>query len=121
MISRSQGEGSEKEMIVKTIKQLFDQLVGQHKFSRTHKIAGQASPQMMISMIMDTQEDDIDCDATFELMNQYAEMLLRGEDVAQILPKVHRHIQSCPDCLEELEALLRTLSEDPDLILKASV
>jgi len=43
------------------------------------------------------------------LLDQYAEMALRGEDPAELLPLVHYHLDMCPDCKEEYEALVRIL------------
>jgi hypothetical protein len=63
-------------------------------------------------MVRETTEDEIGCDEAYELLDRYAEMKERGEDPAILLPLVHRHIQRCRDCREELEALLRALSAD---------
>jgi predicted anti-sigma-YlaC factor YlaD len=43
------------------------------------------------------------------LLDQFAEAVLRGEDVARLMPLVQRHLDMCPDCREEFEALLRIL------------
>ena len=34
---------------------------------------------------------------------------MRGEDAASMLPLVNKHLEMCPDCREEFEALLRVL------------
>lgn len=65
--------------------------------------------QKVSQMLMMTQVEEIDCEATGALMHQYAEMVARGDDAMQLLPLVHRHIEMCPDCREELEALLRAM------------
>ncbi len=60
-----------------------------------------------------TQEVEYSCDDVLHLLDQFAEAVLRGEDVAQLLPLVQRHLDMCPDCREEFEALLRILRASP--------
>jgi hypothetical protein len=63
----------------------------------------------MLVMIEKTQENELSCDEVHALLDQYAEMTLRGEDPAELLPLVHYHLDMCPDCKEEYEALVRIL------------
>ena len=65
--------------------------------------------EMMLAMVQKTQEDELSCDDVHKLLDQYTEMALRGEDAAALLPLVHQHLDLCPDCLEEYEALTRIL------------
>ena len=67
------------------------------------------SPEMLLGMISSVSDDEIDCDQAFELMHQYADMVESGQDATSLLPEVHRHIEICKDCREELEALLRAI------------
>jgi hypothetical protein len=46
-------------------------------------------------------------------MDQFAEMVMRGEDVAHLMPLVQHHLDMCADCREEFEALLRILRASP--------
>jgi hypothetical protein len=64
---------------------------------------------MLLGMIQSVSDDEIDCDQAFELMHQYADLVENGQDAASLLPEVHRHIEICRDCREELEALLRAI------------
>lgn len=63
----------------------------------------------MLMMIEKTQEKELSCDEVHALLDQYAEMTIRGEDAAELLPLVHYHLEMCPDCKEEYEALTRIL------------
>jgi len=56
----------------------------------------------------------MDCAEVFEVLDIYAEAMVRGEDTSEMLPKVKHHIEMCRDCFEEYEALVRIL-ESPDL------
>ena len=68
-----------------------------------------AQAEKILRMIQKTQENELSCDEVHDLLDQYTEMALRGEEVASLLPLVHFHIEHCPDCREEHEALLRIL------------
>jgi hypothetical protein len=56
-----------------------------------------------------TREEEYSCDEANRLIDQYAEMVARGEDPSALLPLVRRHLDFCPDCREEYEVLLRIL------------
>lgn len=63
---------------------------------------------MMLRM---TEDEELGCEDVYFLMDQYAELLLRGEDPKILMPLVEKHIAMCGECREELEALLRILQE----------
>jgi hypothetical protein len=56
-----------------------------------------------------TQDVEYSCDEAFALIDEYAELILQGEDVGDMMPLVQHHLEMCPDCAEELEALLAIL------------
>jgi hypothetical protein len=63
----------------------------------------------MIHMVEATAEIEIACQQAYQLLDQYAELLLRGEDPALLFPQVKQHVEMCMDCQEELTALLDAL------------
>ena len=71
--------------------------------------ASQALAQRVLGMLANTQEVELTCDEVFALLDQFAEMSARGEDVASAMPLVHAHLDRCGDCREEYEALLNVL------------
>lgn len=56
-----------------------------------------------------TEDVELSCDEVYDLLDQFAEAARRGEDVATLMPLVQRHLDMCPDCREEYEALQRML------------
>ncbi|MBI3244680.1 MAG: zf-HC2 domain-containing protein [Chloroflexi bacterium] len=60
-----------------------------------------------------TDEVEYTCDDVLRLLDQFAEAVLRGEDAAKLMPLVQKHLDMCPDCREEFEALLRILRASP--------
>ena len=63
----------------------------------------------MIGMVDSTADIEIACAEAYRLLDEYADMLLRGENAAALLPQVKHHLEMCMDCREELEILLRAL------------
>ena len=56
-----------------------------------------------------TEEHEISCDDVHEILDQFTELEMRGEDVAHLMPLVQKHLDLCPDCGEEHEVLLQAL------------
>ena len=69
----------------------------------------------MLRKIGQTQEIELSCGEVFDLLDQYAESAANGEDAAQLMPLVRQHLEMCPDCREEFEALLKVLQSSPAL------
>jgi hypothetical protein len=67
------------------------------------------SLKQLVRAVMGTRDDEIDCGECFEQLDGFVEMALAGKDVSQAMPLTHDHLQRCPDCREEFEALLKAL------------
>lgn len=63
----------------------------------------------LVHMVFSTRADELDCDACFEQVDRFAEMMLAGKDATQAMPLVRDHLNRCRCCREEFEALLVTL------------
>jgi hypothetical protein len=71
-----------------------------------------ASPEVirkLAGMLAHTQDEEYTCDEVLAVLDQFAEMVMRGEDAAGLMPLVQHHLDMCGDCREEFEALLRIL------------
>ena len=64
--------------------------------------------KMLQSLVM-TEENEISCDDVFAVLDEFAEAVRRGENVLLLMTLVRQHLDMCPDCREEYEALLRML------------
>ena len=60
-------------------------------------------------MIDYTQDNEVSCDQVEQILDQFAELVQRGEDVKAMMPLVKNHVDLCPECREEFEALMRIL------------
>lgn len=52
-----------------------------------------------------------DCEDVFNAIDQYAEIEIRKEDAARLMPLVHQHLETCSGCNDQYEALLDVLSK----------
>ena len=70
------------------------------------KTNSSAMMENLLNKLVMTEDQEISCDDVHELIDQFTEMEMRGEDVARLMPLVQKHLDLCPDCREEHEALL---------------
>ena len=57
----------------------------------------------------DIDWENTSCPEVRRIIDEYAEKLARGEDVSECMPVVKAHLDECPDCCAECDALLRVL------------
>ncbi len=86
----------------------FTQLI-QRLFGAKQKNKMQADKskkmQKMMAMLANTRDVELTCDEVFAVLDQFAEMTARGEDVSRLMPLVKHHLDMCPDCMEEYRVL----------------
>ena len=66
--------------------------------------------KQMVRGIMSSREDEIDCGDCFEQLDHFSELSLAGKSADEALPLVKQHLETCPDCKEEFEVLLKALN-----------
>jgi hypothetical protein len=96
--------------ITETIKNLIKRL-GSAREEKNEQLP--AELHKLIQMVENTREVELSCEDVYFILDQYTELVYRGEDTAQLMPLVEHHIEICPDCREEFEALLRILESTP--------
>lgn len=91
------------EKLVTYLRRIF-----RRKLGAQARIAPSSAQQMMkaLTMVTATREQEIGCDEAYAFLDLYADRVSRGEDAAALMPLVHHHLEMCPDCREEFEALL---------------
>ncbi|RME71500.1 MAG: hypothetical protein D6784_15055 [Chloroflexi bacterium] len=67
--------------------------------------------QVLLKTALETEEYEITCLECFNLLDQYADLLLEGADPAELLPSVQQHLNHCPACTQEFETLLFMLQK----------
>ncbi len=65
--------------------------------------------RLFLSRLLGSDAADSGCDGAFEVLDQYAEAVLRGEDTTATYSQAITHVQNCPACREDTEGLLAAL------------
>lgn len=82
-----------------------------HADSAPHVVTSDRLHALM-QLLAETQEDQYSCQETFDLLDQYVE-LVRGREQADLLmPLVKKHLDNCPGCHEEYDVLIRILEAE---------
>ena len=55
---------------------------------------------------------EVGCDECFELLDEFVELELAGVDVDRRMPGLRAHLDGCPACREEHEALRDLVSSE---------
>lgn len=66
-----------------------------------------------LKAVATTQEEELDCDALFEVIDKAVEMAASGQDVRSLLPGIALHLDHCPDCRDQYETLTAFWEEAP--------
>lgn len=62
-----------------------------------------------LSRVLGSNAADPGCEGAFDVLDQYAEAVLRGEDTTATFAQAIIHVQNCPACREDTEGLLAAL------------
>lgn len=59
----------------------------------------------VVRFIVKTHTEDITCDECYEHIDRYVDLVEAGAPLDEVLFTVQRHVENCPCCSHELEAL----------------
>ena len=71
--------------------------------------------KVLLKKIASTEPEEISCDDVGELLAAFAERRSQGEDVSRLMPQVEKHLELCPACREDYEALLLAIEAENKL------
>ena len=60
---------------------------------------------MTVDRLLGPSEPEVSCEQCFELLDQYVELELDGDDADTRIPGMREHLEGCPACREEHESL----------------
>lgn len=63
----------------------------------------------LVKLIAIAVPDQLDCDGCFELSAEFADAELSGRDLPNALQAVQNHLNQCPCCAYEYQALLEAI------------
>jgi hypothetical protein len=64
-----------------------------------------------LHVLESVREEDVSCDEIYTKIDEYVEKEVDKRDAAQLMPLVREHLDQCPECCEEYEALLDVLEK----------
>lgn len=73
-----------------------------------------SSLKRLLQAVAITRDEELGCENCFEHVDQYAEMLIQGQDPAQVLPLIQHHLEMCPCCHDEFDMLVDALKAIED-------
>jgi hypothetical protein len=59
----------------------------------------------LIARLLGPADPEVSCERCFELLDQYVELELAGEDADARLPGMRPHLEGCPACHADHESL----------------
>jgi hypothetical protein len=59
----------------------------------------------LLTRLLGPAAPEVTCEECFELLDEYVELELAGEDADRRLPGLREHLQGCPACNEDHESL----------------
>ena len=65
----------------------------------------------LLNLVATTGEDELDCDGCFDHVSQFVETKLANRTLCESMLLVENHLQNCPCCKDEFEALLAAMSQ----------
>ena len=63
--------------------------------------------------LLGSEAPEIDCDVCFAEIDRYVELELAGLDADEAVPGMRAHLEGCPSCREQHDALRGFLRGDP--------
>ncbi len=59
----------------------------------------------LIDRLLGPEGPEVTCEACFELLDEYVDLEVAGEDADARLPGMRAHLEGCPACHEDHESL----------------
>ena len=66
----------------------------------------------VVSLVRYLETHELDCEQVFDALDKYAEIEVKHEDAAHLMPLVREHLNMCQGCCDEYEALLDVLAKE---------
>jgi hypothetical protein len=64
-----------------------------------------------LRVLENMDKEEITCDELYAKLDEYVEREVDQKDAAKIMPLMREHLDVCPECCDEYEALLHVIKE----------
>ena len=68
----------------------------------------------LVARLLGPAGPEVSCEECFELLDQYGDLELAGEDADARLPGMRAHLEGCPACAEDHESLRELVAGSGD-------
>jgi len=62
-----------------------------------------------LRILENVRDEEMTCDEMFTRLDEFVETEVHSHDAEKLMPLLREHLDMCPDCDEEYEALLNVL------------
>ena len=80
-----------------------------HNFRQDHQPLSDEVVIGFLRVLEEARIQDVPCSEVYSRLDEYVDKDVHGRDAASLIPLLREHLDCCPDCYEEYEALLRIL------------
>jgi hypothetical protein len=70
-------------------------------------------PSELLTRLLGPGTPELTCEECFELLDRYVELELAGQDADAAVPGMRAHLQGCPACDEDHDALAAFVGSGP--------
>lgn len=78
--------------------------------------ANERSPEvdLLVARLLGPAGREVTCEQCFDQLDRYAEVAAAGGDPEAAVPGMRAHLDGCPACAEDHEALVALIAQGPD-------
>jgi len=62
-----------------------------------------------LKILEGVRREEMSCDQMYKQLDEFVEQELKSHDAAKIMPLIREHIDLCPECCDEYQALMDIL------------
>ena len=89
-----------------TIKNLFQSI---QNTLRPHEKLQDEVVIKFLHILENVRAEELSCSEIYDLLDEFVETEVQSKDAGKIKPLIREHLDTCPECCEEYEALLAVL------------
>jgi hypothetical protein len=67
-----------------------------------------------LNVLEHVRADELSCKEIYKKLDEYVELEIKKEDAAHIMPLIREHLDLCPECCDEYEALLEVTAKSKE-------
>jgi hypothetical protein len=65
-----------------------------------------------LNVLENLEHEGVTCSELYEQLDEFVDREVKSHDAAKIMPLIQEHLDMCPECCDEYEALLNVLDHN---------